>query len=97
MPKSVPQLDQIGILPHPTPTKFAIKNGPEIVNFRPVLSFLAALANHRLQPLGHLTAARKLSINEIELYGLSNVLAIVPEIVPANAQNRCGVATLWCV
>jgi hypothetical protein len=26
------------------------------------------LANHRLQPLGHLTAARKLSINEIATY-----------------------------
>jgi hypothetical protein len=32
------------------------KNGPEIVNFRPVPRFLAALANRRLQPLGHLTA-----------------------------------------
>jgi hypothetical protein len=26
------------------------------------------LANRRLQPLGHLTAARKLSINEFETY-----------------------------
>jgi hypothetical protein len=26
------------------------------------------LANHRLQPLGHLTGARKLSINEIATY-----------------------------
>jgi hypothetical protein len=35
------------------------KNGPEIVNFRPVLRFLVALANRRLQPLGHLTANAK--------------------------------------
>jgi hypothetical protein len=32
-----------------------MKNGPEIVDFRPVLRCVAALANRRLQPLGHLT------------------------------------------
>jgi hypothetical protein len=32
------------------------KNGPEIVNFRPVLESPLALANRRLRPLGHLTA-----------------------------------------
>src|SRR4029450_2695425 len=52
------------------------------------------LANHRLQPLGHLTAARKLSINEIAVYGLSSVPSIVPETVPASSQNRRGAATL---
>jgi hypothetical protein len=36
-----------------------MKNGPEIVNFRPVLGFSAALANRRLKPLGHLTADGK--------------------------------------
>jgi hypothetical protein len=46
------------------------------------------LANRRLQPLGHLTAARKLSINDIAIYGLSNVPSIVPETVPASSQNR---------
>jgi hypothetical protein len=46
------------------------------------------LANHRLQPLGHLTAARKLSINEIAGYGLSSVPSIVPETVPTSSQNR---------
>ena len=30
------------------------------------------LANHRLQPLGHLTAAKKPSINEIATYGLAD-------------------------
>jgi hypothetical protein len=39
----------------PTPTKEPIENGPEIVNFRPVLESRATLANRRLQPLGHLT------------------------------------------
>jgi hypothetical protein len=32
-----------------------MKNGPEIIDFRPVLGFLAALPNRRLRPLGHLT------------------------------------------
>jgi hypothetical protein len=36
-----------------------MKNGPEIVDFRPVLCVVVALANRRLQPLGHLTAALK--------------------------------------
>ena len=44
------------IILKPTPTNVPIKNGPEIVNFRPVLGFPVALANRRLQPLGHLTA-----------------------------------------
>jgi hypothetical protein len=35
-PISVPKRDPITITPHPTPTKFPIKNGPEIINFRPV-------------------------------------------------------------
>jgi len=32
------------------------------------LFLIRSLANHRLQPLGHLTAERKLSINEIATY-----------------------------
>jgi hypothetical protein len=35
------------------------KNGPEIVNFRPVLESPLALANRRLQSLGHLTTQAK--------------------------------------
>ena len=35
--------------------KLPKKNGPEIIDFRPVLGFLAVLANRRLRPLGHLT------------------------------------------
>jgi len=46
----------MAILQHPTPTNKPKKHGPEIVNFRPVPCFVAALANRRLQPLGHLTA-----------------------------------------
>src|SRR5204862_787825 len=50
------------------------------------------LANRRLQPLGHLTAARKLSINEIATYAPGDVPTIVPKIVPAVLQNRRGTA-----
>jgi hypothetical protein len=46
------------------------------------------LANRRFRPLSHLTAARKLSINEIVTYSLT----IVPEIVPAGLQNPGGTA-----
>ena len=46
------------------------------------------LANRRLQPLGHLTAERKLSINDIAGYAQPIVPATVPEIVPATDQNR---------
>ena len=55
-PPSVPKRRPRIINPQPTPTKVPIKNGPEIIDFRPVLEFPAALANRRLQPLGHLTA-----------------------------------------
>jgi hypothetical protein len=55
-----------------------MENGPEIVNIRPVLEPRATLANRRLQPLGHLTPARKLSINEI---------ATSP---PADLHAACG-------
>jgi hypothetical protein len=44
------------------PAKVPIKTGPEIVDFRPVPYSLAALANRRLQPLGHLTALKLLAI-----------------------------------
>jgi len=43
------------------------------------------LANHRLQPLGHLTAARFLSIRQCWSYGNPNSERIVPEIVPTNS------------
>jgi hypothetical protein len=46
------------------------------------------LANRRLRPLGHLTAARKLSINEVATYTRAIVPMIVPEIVPGSSQNR---------
>jgi hypothetical protein len=38
---------------------------------------ISVLANHRLQPLGHLIAARKLSINEIATY------------TPGDCPNDC--------
>ena len=56
VPTSVPERAPRTIIRQPTPSKRPIKNGPEIVGFRPVLSSPAALANRRLQPLGHLTA-----------------------------------------
>ena len=37
VPKSVPKRDPTTIIQHPTPTKRPLKNGPEILNFRPVL------------------------------------------------------------
>ena len=45
------------------------------------------LANRRLQPLGHLTAARNLSIRQASSYGNATEVQIVPEIVPAISQN----------
>jgi hypothetical protein len=45
------------------------------------------LANRPLQPLGHLTAVRNLSINDITTYTNAIVPTIVPEIVPASSQN----------
>jgi len=53
---SVPERGPKPVSRQPTPTNKPIKNGPEIVNFRPVLGSRATLANRRLQPLGHLTA-----------------------------------------
>jgi hypothetical protein len=46
------------------------------------------LANHRLQPLGHLTAARNLSIRHDSSCEHPKIVAIVPEIVPASFENR---------
>src|SRR5215469_6738246 len=46
------------------------------------------LANRRLQPLGHLTALRKLSIYDIGIYTNAIVPIIVPETVPASSRNR---------
>jgi hypothetical protein len=37
VPASVPKRGPTAIIRQPTPTKFSIKNGPEIVSFRPVL------------------------------------------------------------
>jgi hypothetical protein len=87
VPTSVPKRDPTTILRQQTPTRFPIKNGPEILDFRPVLRFRAALANRRLQPLGHLTAARNLSIRHASSYGEPAVPKIVPEIVPASSKE----------
>jgi hypothetical protein len=67
VPKSVPERSPTTIIRQPTPTKVPINNGPEVFNFRPVLGFPTALANRPLQPLGHLTAARNLSMFSITL------------------------------
>src|SRR5712692_8676407 len=46
------------------------------------------LANRRLQPLGHLTAARFLSIRYGLSYGRPESHRIVPEIVPVSPEIR---------
>jgi hypothetical protein len=51
--------------------RFVRKNGPEIDDLRPVLRCLTTLANHRLQPLGHLTAARFPSYASVWVTGTS--------------------------
>jgi len=56
VPAGVPKRGPRTVILEPTPTNVPIKNGPEIIDFRPVLEFPAALANRRRQPLGHLTA-----------------------------------------
>src|SRR5204862_6560185 len=78
VPKSVPKRGPTSIIRQPTPTKRPIKNGPEIVNSRPVLVSPLALANRRLQPLGHLTATGTLSVRE----SASCESPAVPKIVP---------------
>ena len=67
-------------------TKLAVRQG-----FEPWVQLLSpynGLANRRLQPLGHLTASRNLSINDIATYANASVPMIVPEIVPTNIQKR---------
>ena len=59
VPTSVPKRGPGTVILEPTPTNVPIKNGPEIINFRPVLGSLLALANRRLRPLGHLTGDAK--------------------------------------
>src|SRR5215211_3551777 len=55
------------------------------------------LANRRLQPLGHLTAARNLSIRHASSCGNTALAQIVPDIVPARSpklatKRRCDKA-----
>jgi hypothetical protein len=64
-----------------------MKNGPEIVNFRPVPGVVLVLENRRLRPLGHLTAMRSLSIYDISVYEAGVVPTIVPESVAVGARN----------
>ena len=71
VPTSVPKRGPRTIIRQPTPTNRPIKNGPEIDDFRPVLRFPAALANRRLQPLGHLTVSKLLRNFGISLQLLS--------------------------
>jgi hypothetical protein len=49
---------------------------------------LIGLANRPLQPLGHLTASRNLSIDDIMIYGNAIVPTIVPKIVLGSPQNQ---------
>src|SRR5712691_9316465 len=52
------------------------------------------LANRRFRPLGHLTAARNLSIRQASSYRSAPLLRIVPKIVPASSRTRRELATL---
>ncbi len=65
VPTSVPKRGPMTIMRQPTPTKVPIKNGPEIINFGPVLGSPAALANRRFRPLSHLTVKIFLTISAI--------------------------------
>src|SRR5262245_26540317 len=64
VPKSVPKRGPHPLIRQPTLTTNPIKNGPKIVNFRTVFRFLVALANRRLQPLGHLTVDSKYAMRK---------------------------------
>ena len=48
------------------------------------------LANHRLQPLGHLTATGFLSIYDVAGYASRGIREFVPEIVPVTHRIRLG-------
>jgi hypothetical protein len=48
---------------------------------------LVGLANHRLQPLGHLTAARRLSIRQHSSCEHQKIVVIVPETMPASLEE----------
>ena len=80
-------------LRHPTPTNLPMKNGPEIIDFRPVLEVLAALANCRLRPLGHLTVHRQVYVTQsfARKYSMTKRtrrLALKPSPLPVSATTR---------
>jgi len=56
VPKSVPKRGPMTIIRQPTATKFPTKKGRNLEDSSPFCDSPAALANRRLQPLGHLTA-----------------------------------------
>ena len=77
--KNVPRRGPILVQTQPTPTSYVRRSRPEIVDLRPDLESLFTLANRRLQPLGHLTATRKLSIrhaSNLHSIGLSPRLSL---------------------
>ena len=55
------------------------------------------LANRRLQPLGHLTAARKISINEIATYAPAECQLDCPQNGPYQLSESARNATLQSV
>ena len=62
--------------------KLAVRQG-----FEPWVQLLGpynGLANRRLQPLGHLTATRMLTIYDISIYEAGDVPTIVPERLPSK-------------
>jgi hypothetical protein len=92
VPTSVPKRGPRTIKRHSTPTKFPIKNGPEIDDFRPVLGSPLALANRRLQPPSSLEFRPKSAVSAVTSanrgHTLRGIIADVPPSVPSPSPNR---------
>jgi len=65
VPVSVPERGPKPVIRQSTTTTKSIHNGPEIIDFRPVLESPATLANRRFRPLSHLTVLILLTISAI--------------------------------
>ena len=95
VPASVPKLGPRPINQQPTPTKLPMKNGPEIIDFKPVLESRATLANRRLQPLGHLTSRLGL-VREPRLkaspVSIRRAMSCAKDIVHGRYLGRAGAA-----
>jgi hypothetical protein len=59
VPVSVPERGPIPIIRQQTPAKFVRRNRPKTFRFPACFCVFGSVSKRRLQPLGHLTAARK--------------------------------------